>query len=217
MKKSCLIITAAGSGTRVGLGFNKLLYRQEGKYLINITLSRFLDCDWIGQIIITVSHQDYDKFQEILPIDARISVVIGDSTRSRSVLAALTKVRYCDYILVHDGARPNITGVILDDIKNNLNTGQNCFAVAVKTTDTVLTHKDGKISGVLDRNTLINMQTPQIFSYDLLTQVMTYIKSHKNLTDEASMLFNMGYQVNIIDGDYSNLKITTREDLDKIV
>lgn len=217
MKNVSLVITAAGSGSRVGLGFNKLLYRHCGEYLINITLSKFLDVAWINQILVTVSSEDYEKYQEIIPVSSKIELVIGGSLRSESVLNALSKVNECDYVIVHDGARPNVTSVMLDDLYSEILTGSECFAFGVSAIDTILEVENNIISKRLRREKLVSMQTPQVFEYKLCSELISYLGSGDLLTDEASGLFELGYSVKIIEGEYSNIKITTREDLDKIV
>ncbi len=83
-----LIITSAGTGTRMNLGYNKMLYQVSGKYLFNITISKFLKLPNISEIFLVVSENDYQIMKNNVVNDPRIKLVIGGNTRQDSIINA---------------------------------------------------------------------------------------------------------------------------------
>ena len=118
----------------------------------------------------------------------------------------------CDYVLIHDGARPMITDEI---IKNAVETVKNKKALTVmtKTIDTIKeVDENGKIIRTIDRTRLYNTQTPQAFEYNLIKETHEKLKG-QNFTDDAGMAEALGIDVYMIEGDYRNIKITTPNDI----
>ena len=140
-----------------------------------------------------------------------IEIIEGGATRQDSVYNGL-KHSECDYILIHDGARPMITTDLINQTIETVKE-KKALTVATKTIDTIKEVVDGKIIKTIDRSKLYNTQTPQAFEYNLIKQAHEKLKG-QNFTDDAGMLEALGYDVYILNGSYKNIKITTQSDID---
>ena len=208
--KFALIITAGGTSSRYGKT-NKLLEKINGKTVIEYTISRFLNFDEIEEIIVPTNITIIDELKNIIS-DKRIKIINGGNTRQESVYNALRQV-HSDYVLIHDGARPLIKE---DTIKEVFETVQKKDAVSVmtKTTDTIKeVDENGRIIKTIDRSKLYNTQTPQAFKTELIKNAHEKLKG-QTYTDDCSMLEKLNIPVYMVNGDYTNIKITTKSDLD---
>ena len=140
-----------------------------------------------------------------------IVIIEGGATRQASVYNGL-KHSECDYVLIHDGARPMITTDLINQAIEMVK-DKKALTVATKTIDTIKEVVDGKIVKTIDRSKLYNTQTPQAFEYNLIKQAHEKLKG-QNFTDDAGMLEELGYDVYILNGSYKNIKITTQSDID---
>ena len=120
----------------------------------------------------------------------------------------------CDLLLIHDGARPLVTrDEILDTLHRAEETGAAATGVFVKDTIKGI-NDDYEITDTPDRSQLIAIQTPQIFRFDLYKQAMEKAKAQGgNFTDDCKLMENLGVPVSVVIGEYTNMKITTPEDL----
>lgn len=205
-----LILTAGGTSSRYGHG-NKLLERINSKTVIEYALAPFLKFNEISQIIIPANISVIEDLKKIFD-DKKILIIEGGKTRQESVYKALQKVSE-EYVLIHDGARPLVTEEI---IKNVIKLVQEKDAVTVmtKTTDTIKeVDENGKIIKTIDRSRLYNTQTPQAFRTELIKDAHNKLKGG-NYTDDSSMLEELGISVYIAEGSYTNIKITSKSDLD---
>jgi len=210
MTNFSLIITAGGSSSRYGKE-NKLLEKINGKTVIEHTVSKFLYFEEIHEIIIPTHKNIIDKFSEILT-DSRIKIIEGGENRQQSVYKALQYVKN-DYVVIHDGARPVINK---DTVKEVLQTvvDKNAVSVMTKTTDTIKeVDENGKIVRTIDRSKLYNTQTPQAFRTDIIKSAHEKFKN-ESFTDDALLLETLNIPVYIVKGSYTNIKITTKSDLD---
>ncbi len=204
-----LILTAGGTSSRYG-DKNKLLEKINSKTVIEYALAPFLKFDEISQIIIPAKISIIEELKDIFN-NRNISIIEGGKTRQESVFKALQKVSG-EYVLIHDGERPLVKEEI---IKNVINLVQEKGAVTVmtKTTDTIKeVDEDGKIIKTIDRSKLYNTQTPQAFKTDLIKDAHNKLKD-ENHTDDSSMLEELGVPVYIAEGSYTNIKITSKNDL----
>lgn len=210
MTKFSLIITAGGTSSRYG-NKNKLLELLNDKTVIEQTVSNFLVFDSITEIIIPTNSSIRGELESLL-LDSRIKFVEGGASRQKSVYNALQFVNN-EYVIIHDGARPLVTyGVIaqvLDSVEKN-----KAVSVMTKTTDTIKeVDENGKIIRTVDRTKLYNTQTPQAFETELIKSAHEKLKN-KEFTDDASLLEYLNESVYIVLGSYTNIKITTKSDLD---
>lgn len=207
--KYSVIITAGGTSTRFG-NTNKLLEKVCGKEIIKHTVDVFAGCE-IYEIIICANISIVETLREIFNDYKDVKIVEGGNSRQASVYNGL-KVVNCDYVLIHDGARPMITSQI---IKNTIDlvTEKQAVSVMTKTVDTIKeVDSNGKIVKTIERSKLYNTQTPQAFEYNLIKSAHESL-SDKNFTDDAGMVEFLGKDVYIVDGDYRNIKVTSKSDL----
>ncbi len=209
--KYSTVIVAAGSGTRTGLGYNKVYYRFDGRTILEMTMQIFLDDpDCVQVIVVTAADQFMKEITWRIP--GKIVLVKGGATRQESVRNGLLAVM-ADVVLIHDGARPYLDREVLAAVKKAMETEDAvCTAVACK--DTIKVTEDGYIVSTPERSALAAAQTPQAFRTDLIISCMQRAFAEGFIgTDDASLAERYGYRVRIVEGSYDNIKITTPEDL----
>ena len=206
------IITAGGTSSRFG-NANKLLQKIHSKEIITHTVEAFLTSAEISEVIISANSSIIGELKNIFKDIAKIKIVEGGSTRQQSVFNGILECCDCDYVLIHDGARPMIAAEI---IKNTIKMVQEkgSLTVAAKTIDTIKqVDKNLKIIKTIDRSNLYNTQTPQAFSYTVIKEAHEKLAG-RNFTDDAGMLEFLGQDVYILEGEYKNIKITTQSDIE---
>ncbi len=210
MTNFSVIITAGGTSSRYG-NKNKLLEYLDDKTVIEYTLSAFLEFDDVTEIIIPTNNSIHDEIESLLT-DNRIKIVAGGDSRQKSVYNALQYVKN-EYVIIHDGARPLIKSGVIAQVMD-LVCIKNAVSVMTKTTDTIKeVAQDGRIIRTIDRSKLYNTQTPQAFKTSLIKDAHERLKDG-NFTDDSSMLEELDIPVYIVNGSYTNIKITTKSDLD---
>ena len=210
MKKFSVIIPAGGTSSRYG-NTNKLLEKINDKTVIEETVSKFLEIEDVTEIIIPANASITEELKEILT-NNKIKIIEGGSTRQKSVYNALKEVKN-DYVMIHDGARPLIRkDTIMYVMEAVLDKG--AVTVMTKTTDTIKeVDETGRIIRTIDRAKLYNTQTPQGFKTSILKDAHEKLKDG-NFTDDCSMLEELEIPVYIVNGSYTNIKITIKSDLD---
>ena len=210
MDKFSVIITAGGTSSRYG-NKNKLLEKINELTVIEETVNKFLSIDNITEIIIPANEGIISEFSAILT-NPKIKIIIGGETRQKSVYNALKYVNN-EYVLIHDGARPLITSdIIQHTITSTIKYG--AVSVMTKTTDTIKeVDESGRIIRTIDRSKLYNTQTPQGFKTQLIKDAHEKL-INGNYTDDCSMLEELNIPVYIVNGSYTNIKITVKNDLD---
>lgn len=205
------IITAGGSSQRFGPK-NKLLEKINSKEVIKYTVESFLKVNEISEIIICAHASIINKLKDIFKNEDKIKIIKGGKTRQQSVYNGLLTLVNCDFVLIHDAARPMISPEIIKRAIDMVHE-KRALTIATKTIDTIK-QVDGnlKIIKTIDRSSLYNTQTPQAFEYNLIKEAHEKLKD-KNFTDDAGMLEYLGYDVYILEGDSKNIKITTQNDL----
>lgn len=207
-----VIIVAAGSGTRMLLGYNKVYYRmQDGKTILEHTMRLFLEDVECREMIIVTDSARY--IEEIHLFEGRIVLVQGGFSRQESVANGLYAVTE-DIVMVHDGARPYLSKEDLTALKQAMKTEQAaCLAVPVK--DTIKQISGDYILNTPFRETLVAAQTPQAFQTKLLLSCMKKAeKSGYTGTDDCSLVERFSdARIRLVKGNYGNRKITTPEDL----
>ena len=207
------VIVSAGASTRMA-GVNKTLVELAGMPLIARTIEVFESCDAVGAVVLVVSRDDLNDVAEISRQRQWKKVVhirLGGARRQDSVWIGLKALPECEWVVVHDGARPLLTHKTIEEglLKANA-TGAATAAIPV--TDTIkVVADDGRVVETLDRRTLASVQTPQVFRYDTL--YAAHEQTTEDVTDDASMLEASGVAVQVFMGDRSNIKVTTPEDL----
>lgn len=203
------IIPAGGTSSRFG-NTNKLLEKINSKEVIRYTIDAF-EASHVNEIIICANVSIIDELKKIFASYEKVKIIEGGQTRQASVFNGL-KASVCNYVLIHDGARPMITTDLINSAINMVK-DKKALTVATKTIDTMKEVVDGKIIRTIDRSKLYNTQTPQVFEYDLIMNAHQKFIG-QNFTDDAGMLEELGYDVYILNGSYKNIKITTQNDID---
>ncbi len=213
-----LLIPAAGSGRRMGSERNKLLLDLLGKPLIAWTLlaaEASHTLEWIGIIGQSIDWEDLKAIVHSLNLTKPVQFIQGGTTRQESVYNGLQALpATAEHVLIHDGARCLVTPNLFDRCAEAL---QFCdgFIAAVPVKDTIkVVNAAGTIESTPDRSQLWAAQTPQGFSVPLLKQC--HEAGRKNgweVTDDAALFEQCGRSVRIVEGEETNLKVTTPVDL----
>ena len=217
--KADAVIVSAGKGVRFMEGQKKQFYFLGGKPILAHTLDKFETCPLIRSILLVVSQEDMDtclkeviekyKFKKVSQI------VPGGKRRQESVKNGIDALpKDADMVVIHDGVRPFVTRAMIEDsIHSAVRYGAVVLAMPVK--DTIkISNPDGTVLKTLDRESLWQIQTPQTFQANVIKDA--YYRATEDGfagTDDASLVERTGAKVHILPGSYTNIKITTPEDL----
>ncbi len=192
---------------------SKLLLEFLGKTVIERSVEAFLNISDVDEVIVTVREQDLETFSELIT-DERVTFVIGGDTRQQSVKNAVDTIDSADLIIIHDGARPLVRE---QDIENTIIAAKTfgAAAVGVPVKDTIkVVDGDSVIVDTPDRSTLFAVQTPQIFGFNAYKAALQKaLDDGKDFTDDCRLIEYAGGKVRMVEGDYSNIKITTPDDI----
>lgn len=207
------IVAAAGSSTR--MGFNKLFAKIGRDDVISLSVRKLANNRYTTEIVVVTQPEYSEKIEQICKKECNkkpFKIVFGAGTRQESVFNGIAA---CDenakLFVIHDGARPFVTDEEISAvIEDALEFGAATLAVPVKDTVKVVS-STGMISDTPDRSTLYAAQTPQVFKSDVYKNAMCQCKSL--YTDDCALVESTGQKIKITVGKYSNIKITTVEDL----
>lgn len=192
---------------------SKLLLKINGKTVLERSVNAFLNISDVDEVIVVAREKDIPAFSDILT-DERVSFVVGGDTRQQSVMNALDVIDDCELIIIHDGARPLIKS---EDIENTIRAAKEnkAAAVGVFVKDTVkVVDKNGFVVSTPDRSTLFAVQTPQIFDFELYKNAAQNAREKGlDFTDDCQLVENFNQKVKTVVGSYSNIKITTPDDI----
>lgn len=207
------LVLGAGSGTRMKSEKSKLLLEIAGKTVLERSVEAFLAISDVDEVIVTAREEDLEAFSDLLD-DERITFVIGGKTRQQSVKNAVDTIDDAELIIIHDGARPLIRE---EDIENTIIAAKDCgaAAVGVPVKDTIkVIDGDGFVIDTPDRSTLFAVQTPQIFDFKHYKLALEKAeRDGRDFTDDCQLIEYAGGKVKMVAGSYTNIKITTPEDL----
>ena len=205
------VILAAGSGTRLGLGYNKLLYELDGKTIIERTVNVFKKDRDCTEIILVISKNDEYSMKKLF--DNSVKYVYGGATRQESSYNGVSQATQ-EFVMIHDGARPYVSQKELEGCKEKLKTCDACLLM-VPVKDTIKFVEDGIVKTTPNRNNLMAALTPQCFKTELIKDCLeNAMNSTETFSDDASVVEKMSnVLVHVVLGEYSNIKITTKEDL----
>jgi 2-C-methyl-D-erythritol 4-phosphate cytidylyltransferase len=177
---------------------------------------RFAAFSQIVRIVVTLPAAQLSLFQSQLPVYANglpVEAVAGGQTRAQSVKNAVSRLTDCDWILIHDAARPNVSGELIARV---LEGGTRYLAVipGIPVTDTLKRVSGDQVVSTVSREDLVAVQTPQLFHRTVLADAYDKIAIDDTVTDEGALVEKAGYPIFVVPGDPANLKITTPSDLD---
>jgi 2-C-methyl-D-erythritol 4-phosphate cytidylyltransferase len=212
------IVAAAGTGSRLGRG-SKALVRLNGKTTLARVLELFLALDEIERIVVVgppsrleIAEHEVEALRPRKPVIVRA----GGESRQDSVRVGLTALGECDYVLVHDAARPLATaGLVRRVLAAAIESGAAFPAIAPR--DAVKRVEGNRLIDSLDRSLVVLAQTPQGFAYELLA------RAHREAADaglvgddDAQLVAATGHVVTVVPGEPANIKLTTPEDLEVV-
>jgi 2-C-methyl-D-erythritol 4-phosphate cytidylyltransferase len=219
MMKADAVIVSAGKGQRFIEGRKKQFFSLAGKPILAYTLDSFDACPLIRSILLVVGQEDQDyclkEIVEKFQYKKVSQVTPGGKRRQDSVRNGLDALPAdADIIVIHDGVRPFVTREMIEgSIRSAIRFGAAILAMPVK--DTIkMAHPDGTVLKTLERESLYQAQTPQTFQASLIREA--YLKAMQDGfvgTDDASLIERLGRKIHILPGSYTNIKITTPEDL----
>lgn len=206
------IIVAAGSGKRTGLEYNKIYYLLRKKPMIEYSIECFHQDSNCGQIILVCQKEDEERLREMFD-RYEITYVTGGSTRQQSVYHGLLEAKK-EYVLIHDGARPNINLPFLHLIYHEV-IQKKAVVPALPLMDTVKMVEEGVIKKSLSRDHIYRMQTPQAFDTKMITKAHKKALDHeRSYTDDTSVFQEeLNQPVFVVPGLEQNIKGTTLTDM----
>ena len=211
-----LLIPAAGSGSRMKAGKNKLLIELEGESLIYWTLKSILSSSSISWVGIIGQPKDKELLlNSVKNFSNQVKWINGGETRQESVFNGLNSLpKDAKKVLIHDGARCLINPELINKCAAELEENE-AVIVATKVTDTIkIVDSEGFIKDTPNRQYLWAAQTPQGFLVDSLKKAHAMaIDKNFIVTDDASLFEMLNWKVKIIEGNYSNIKVTSPIDL----
>ncbi|MBE6856666.1 MAG: 2-C-methyl-D-erythritol 4-phosphate cytidylyltransferase [Ruminococcus sp.] len=211
-----VIIVCAGNSTRMQ-GRNKILLPLGDKLVIGVTMSAFQNCESVKEIVIVAREADIPEIKaeaERIGITKLADCTIGGATRQESVLNGIRCIsKDTKMVAIHDGARPLVKPEHIEKtIKDARIFGGATLGVPVK--DTIKVVDDGLITDTPPRSTLYITQTPQVFRRDIYFEGIDFALEHNlDFTDDCQLVEAVGGKICMTVGDYTNIKITTPEDI----
>jgi len=212
IKKSNVIIVAAGTGSRVGGPLPKQYQEINGTPILAITTNRFLTMPEIQRTIVVINknHQEYFDTKVLPFLKGTVELTYGGKLRQDSVLQGLKQLPSDELVLIHDGARPFVSkNLIKTIIKQTQEHG--AAAPGLKITDTPWKVENSLVVAGVNRTNLYNAQTPQgFYKRDIFT---FYNKKDESKTDDVGLAIKNGLTVKFVKGEENNKKITTMADM----
>ncbi|MBQ8039972.1 MAG: 2-C-methyl-D-erythritol 4-phosphate cytidylyltransferase [Lachnospiraceae bacterium] len=223
--KTTAIVLAGGRGKRMNSAIPKQFLTIQDKPVLYYSLQAF-ENSFVDSIILVVSEDDREYCQreivEKYHFQKVKKIVSGGKERYHSVLNGIKAAEDCDYIFVHDGARPFVSQDMLQRLLDCVKTEHACVA-GMPVKDTIkIADESGYIASTPKRDLVWMIQTPQVFSFNLIKKAYLLLEENEysllekgiSITDDAMVVETLlGEKVKLVEGSYRNIKITTPEDL----
>jgi len=211
------IILVAGNSTRFGQNRNKNFELVNGKSILSYSINAFNKNKFIDNIIVVIKQDDKETVEQIIDkenITKKISIVLGGNSRQESVYNAIKNLA-SDIVIIHDGARPAIKQEYINNAIAEMVNFKG-VTIGVKSKDTIkITDDNGIVLNTTKRSNTWVIQTPQCFDREILLNLHEKYKDTE-VTDDCMLLEKDGHKIKIIEGDYTNIKVTTYEDINII-
>jgi len=215
MTRIAAIVLLGGVGTRFSSSVPKQFHRVGGKPLFLYTLEPFYDMDTFSQIIL-VTHRDWIAFtKEHLPPHPAVQIIQAGTTRQESSFLGMQACHpETQFVIIHDGVRPFVSRAILE---KNLHAVRMHRAVdtCIPSADTLVERREEWVQSIPPRAAWMRGQTPQSFSYQLLLQAhhIALYDGIADCSDDCTLVHRLGHPIHIVQGEESNIKITSELDL----
>jgi len=206
------IILSGGLGKRFDKKLPKQFYKIDNKYILEISVDKFIKSNLFKKIIVVTSLEFIDLTKEVLK-KRTVQIVVGGTTRQKSVLNGLIegKKYKTKNVLIHDAARPLIRLSMIKNIVNRIQKND-CVIPMININDS-LRKVQNNIYEDIKRDDVKIIQTPQAFKFNKILNAHLKLKN-KNFTDDSIILSKDGIKIDQIEGDFINFKITTKDDLE---
>ena len=196
------------------LPLDKTFMELLGKPVISYSLDIFESCPVVDEIVLVLSQRNLEQGRKLVDSGnwSKVSgVCVCGDTRTESVLSGINSLSQCDFVMIHDGARPCVT---VDVIENGLLAAESTGAAipVIPIRDTVKNIEQDRVRNTVPRDTLVLAQTPQIFRFEIIKKAITLRSS--STTDDSKLVEDIGCEVVSFSGDDNNIKITTPFDID---
>ncbi len=223
--KTTAIVLAGGRGKRMNSSVPKQFLMIKDRPVLYYSLKAFED-SFIDSVILVTTQEDMEYCKKEI-VDkygfAKVEKIVeGGKERYHSVLNGIKAAGECDYIFIHDGARPFVTQDMLERLLESVKEHKACVA-GMPVKDTIkIADEDGYINTTPKRELVWMIQTPQVFDYELIKKAYlilekdeySLLKEGISITDDAMVVEKLlGEKVRLVEGSYQNIKITTPEDL----
>lgn len=212
MSETVAIVTAAGSGERLGAGIPKAYVELCGRTMVERAVEGLLASGVVDRVVVAVPSDRVEQTTALL--GDRAGVVSGGAERHETVRLALDHIGQPDFVLVHDAARPLTPVEQIRRVVAGLSGGQRAVIPVLPVVDTIkAVDANGVVLGTPERSGLRAVQTPQGFTADVLRRAYQRAGIAAAVTDDASLVENLGTPVHTVAGDPLAFKVTTPLDL----
>ena len=207
------IVVAAGLSRRMD-GPDKLFLPLLGRPLLVYTLDTLQSVDCVQEVVLVLSQSNLEQGRALVTgreFHKVTSVCLGGPRRQDSVRLGLQALSPCDWVVVHDGARPCVEPELVErGLEEARKWGSAVAAVPVH--DTLKSaDNEGRVVATVDREGVWATQTPQVFSWEALLEAHSQVG--ETATDDAALFERLGQPVHLYTGSRTNIKVTTRDDL----
>lgn len=223
--RTAAIVLAAGSGSRMKSTTKKQYMLIQDKPVLYYSLAVFQK-SFIDEIVLVTSAEELSYCEEEIVQKYGFTkvkhMVVGGKERYHSVYAGIQALQNSDVVFIHDGARPMLSQEILERLLKDVKETGACVA-GMKAKDTIkIADENGNIASTPNRNFVWTIQTPQVFSYELICRAYKELMENEenllsqgiHVTDDAMVVEHFGrHPVHLVEGSYENIKITTPEDM----
>jgi 2-C-methyl-D-erythritol 4-phosphate cytidylyltransferase len=207
------IIVAAGTSSRMG-GIDKVFTQLGKEPLLARVVAVFQGCPSVDEVVVVLARRSVGQGRRLVKDygwSKVAAVCAGGPRRQDSVKEGLRRLGACDWVVIHDGARPCVS---VDLVERGLRAAQGSGAaiagVPVKDTIKIVSRRH-IVQQTPARQSLWAAQTPQVFRYDLIAEA--YGQAATEVTDDSALVEELGSKVEVYMGSYQNIKVTTPEDL----
>ncbi|MDL2252843.1 2-C-methyl-D-erythritol 2,4-cyclodiphosphate synthase [Ruminococcaceae bacterium OttesenSCG-928-I18] len=215
-KKVTGVLVAAGRSMR--MGFDKLFYKIGGREILLLSMEKLMANAYLDEVVL-VAGENLPQVQALLKnhrFKKPYVIVPGGQTRTDSVKAGVEAAQGAALVAIHDAARPFVTDELISRV---IEAGEKVGAAApgLPIRDTVKEAQEGFVAKTVPREKLAAVQTPQVFDREAFTQALDEVpkEAYLQMTDDCMVMERVGRPVILVEGEASNRKITTQEDLRK--
>lgn len=209
------IILASGSGERMKNKTPKQYLLFNNKSLLEINIEKFFVLPYLSHLIVVIRKKHFKFYKDIKNNYKNVFFIEGGNSRQKSAFNALNFLKKfsCNYVMIHDAARPFISKKLIDNLYNKLQKVKTAVVPVVKIQDTIKLCKKNKVIKDINRDNLFLTQTPQLFEYKTLYEAYLHNENIlDNFTDDAQIFAKSNSIIHTVKGDIDNTKITTNKD-----